>query len=292
MGPKSYEQCAGFLKIPESPEPLDNTWVHPENYGVAREIRAMLGGSLSSATIAELKEKHGVGDATISDIVEELKKPNRDPRESYPKPVMQKGVVNFEDLKEGMTVTGKIKNVVDFGAFVDLGIKETALVHVSELSDRFVKDPLDVVKVGDVLEFKILNLDIDRRRIALSRKTNPGSSAAPAGGAGGSAARSNTAARHGEKKRVVAVKSGQGKPAPHPAEGSAGAATGQRGERPDAGGSTGGAAGRPGTSRPAAGGNSPRPPARPPADDDGTMYNPFAAALEKAAQRKEKGRKK
>ncbi|MDR3247188.1 MAG: RNA-binding transcriptional accessory protein, partial [Treponema sp.] len=191
MGPKSYEQCAGFLKIPESPEPLDNTWVHPENYGVAREIRAMLGagpgavtaavtltGSLSSTTIAELKEKHGVGDATISDIVEELKKPNRDPREGHPKPVMQKGVVNFEDLTEGMTVTGKIKNVVDFGAFVDLGIKETALVHVSELSDRFIKDPLEVVKVGDVLDFKIISLDTDRRRIGLSRKSNsPGSGA-------------------------------------------------------------------------------------------------------------------
>jgi uncharacterized protein len=203
---------------------------------------------------------------------------------------MQKGVVNFEDLKEGMTVTGKIKNVVDFGAFVDLGIKETALVHVSELSDRFVKDPLDVVKVGDVLEFKILNLDADRRRIALSRKTNPGGGAArPSGAAAnsesvdkhsrGPAAHSG-AAHHGEKRRVVAaVKPGQG--APHS----------------DAGGATGRPQGGPGTNRPAAGGNSPRPPARPPADssrrdDDGTMYNPFAAALEKAAQRKEKGRKK
>jgi uncharacterized protein len=321
MGPKSYEQCAGFLKIPESPEPLDNTWVHPENYGVAREIRAVLGagsgaagavtltGSLSSTTIAELKKKHGVGDATISDIVEELKKPNRDPRESYPKPVMQKGVVNFEDLSEGMTVTGKIKNVVDFGAFVDLGIKETALVHVSELSDRFIKDPLEVVKVGDVLDFKIISLDTDRRRIGLSRKTNRGEQAggatAQSTGAKPDAVHSNTA-HHGEKKRVVAVVR-QG--AQRPAEGAA------RGERPAAHSgprpgapAPGGNAPRPTGNRPQenhGGGFSPRPPANngPRADsgfrkdDDGTMYNPFAAALEKAAlqkatQLKEKGRKK
>ncbi|MDR1444211.1 MAG: helix-hairpin-helix domain-containing protein [Treponema sp.] len=208
MGPKSYEQCAGFLKIPESAEPLDNTWVHPENYAVAREIRTILGnstttGTLSSAaiaaaTIAELKEKHGVGDTTISDIVDELKKPNRDPRDGYPRPITRKEVLNFEDLAEGMMVTGKIKNVVDFGAFVDLGIKETALVHVSELSDHFIKDPLGTVKVGDVLEFKIVSLDTDRRRIGLSRKqgkaaAQPGTAhAAQAGTSGTPAARGET----------------------------------------------------------------------------------------------------
>jgi uncharacterized protein len=173
MGPKSFEQCAGFLKIPESGETLDNTWVHPENYAVAREIRETITttGNLSSAAAAAIKEKHGVGDTTINDIVEELKKPNRDPRDGYPKPLMQKGVVAFEDLHEGMTITGKIKNVVDFGAFVDLGIKETALVHISELSDHYVKDPMDLVNVGDLLEFKIIGLDKDRRRNSLSRKT-------------------------------------------------------------------------------------------------------------------------
>jgi uncharacterized protein len=184
MGPKSFEQCAGFLKIPESAEPLDNTWVHPENYAAAREIQKTITatGGLSPETAAALKEKHGVGETTIHDIVEELKKPNRDPRDGYPGPIMRKGVVSFEDLHEGMMIAGKIKNVVDFGAFVDLGIKETALVHVSEMSDRFVKDPLETVKVGDVLEFRIIGLDSDRRRIALSRKS--GTAPRPAENAG------------------------------------------------------------------------------------------------------------
>jgi len=182
MGPKSFEQCAGFLKIPESAEPLDNTWVHPENYPVAREIRNALTDGTSTATaglgsntVTTLKEKYSVGETTIRDIAEELKKPNRDPRESYPKPIMRKGVVTFEDLHEGMMITGKIKNVVDFGAFVDLGLKETALVHISEMSDHFVKDPLAAVKVGDVMEFRIVSLDAERRRIGLSRKSGVGS---------------------------------------------------------------------------------------------------------------------
>ncbi|MCL2762511.1 MAG: RNA-binding transcriptional accessory protein [Treponema sp.] len=183
MGPKSFEQCAGFLKIPESTEPLDNTWVHPENYTVAREIRetitangnangaATATAGLSSTVIHTLKQKHGIGETTIRDIAEELKKPNRDPRDGYPKPIMRKGVVTFEDLHDGMMITGKIKNVVDFGAFVDLGIKETALVHISEMSDHYVKNPLDTAKVGDVLEFRIIGLDTERRRISLSRKS-------------------------------------------------------------------------------------------------------------------------
>jgi len=174
MGPKSFEQCAGFLKIPESPEPLDNTWVHPENYTVAREIREAMtttATGLSSVSVTALKQKYSVGDTTIHDIAEELKKPNRDPRDNYPKPIMQKGVITFEDLHEGMMITGKIKNVVDFGAFVDLGIKETALVHISEMSDQFVKNPMDAVKVGDTFEFRIIGLDTERRRISLSRKT-------------------------------------------------------------------------------------------------------------------------
>jgi uncharacterized protein len=318
MGPKSYEQCAGFLKIPESAEPLDNTWVHPENYRVARDIRAILAeggagsaaapgttnrtltGSLSSALVEELKAKHGVGDATINDIVEELKKPGRDPREGYPKPIMRKGVVAFEDLREGMKIPGKIKNVVDFGAFVDLGIKESALVHISELSDHFVKDPLEVLKVGDVLEFTIISLDTDRRRIGLSRKTNPGlggesrggtsgpasgGAPHPAGGAAmGAGVRSGTVsggaasappadgARPG-KKRVAAVKhpekTGTAVSA-HPGSGGA-AAKGGRPERPAAG-----------TDRPGSRGFG----SRGPGDDDGTMYNPFAEALRKMREGK------
>ncbi|MDR1257552.1 MAG: RNA-binding transcriptional accessory protein, partial [Spirochaetaceae bacterium] len=188
MGPKSFEQSAGFLKIPESAERLDNTWVHPENYEVARALQGTVTatGGLTSEARAGLKEKYPVGDTTINDIFEELKKPGRDPRDAYPKPVMQKGVVTFEDLNEGMTVTGKIKNVVDFGAFVDLGIKETALVHISELSDNYVKDPMDLIKVGDLLEFRIIGLDAERRRISLSRKSAPkqGIGVGPKQGAG------------------------------------------------------------------------------------------------------------
>ena len=175
MGAKSFEQCAGFLKIPGGEEPLDNTWVHPEHYPVAREIRETLtltaGAGIDPGVITSLSEKYGVGETTIRDIAGELNKPGRDPRDDYPKPVMQKGVVTFEDLREGMMITGKIKNVVDFGAFVDLGIKETALVHISEMSSRFIKDPLDMMKVGDVLEFRIISLDLQRRRIGLSRKS-------------------------------------------------------------------------------------------------------------------------
>jgi len=175
MGPKSFEQAAGFLKIPESREILDNTWVHPENYKLARDIQTItVTGNLSAEAADRIKKQYQIGDTTIKDIIEELKKPNRDPRDGYPKPIMQKDVITFEDLKEGMTVTGKIKNVVDFGAFVDLGIKESALVHISELSDHFVKNPMDLIKVGDVLEFRIISLDRERRRIGLSRKSGNG----------------------------------------------------------------------------------------------------------------------
>ncbi|MDR2184578.1 MAG: RNA-binding transcriptional accessory protein [Treponema sp.] len=255
MGPKSYEQCAGFLKIPEGADPLDNTWVHPENYEIARVIWNSLGqeknggvrtltGGLAAPELTALKEKYQVGHTTINDIIEELKKPGRDPRENYPKPVMQKGITAFEDLLEGMMVTGKIKNVVDFGAFVDLGIKETALVHISELSDHFVKDPMDVVKAGDLLEFRIISLDRDRRRISLSRKTGPG------GNRSGTEQRPGTA-EPGKKQITI-------KKAPVSWSG-------------------------PVVSKPAA--KQRRDPSRSPPEDDGTMYNPFAATLKKLREK-------
>lgn len=174
LGPKAFEQCAGFLKIAESSDPLDNTWVHPENYEAAREVLPLIqkGEKVPSDLIKQIAEKYNLGETTVNDIVEELQKPNRDPRDGYPAPIMQKGIVQFEDLKEGMKVTGKIKNVVDFGAFVDIGLHETGLIHVSELSDDFVKDPMEVVKVGDVHEFTIIALDKDRRRISLSLKSD------------------------------------------------------------------------------------------------------------------------
>ena len=172
MGDKTFEQAAGFLKIPESADPLDNTWVHPENYEVAREIYEITKANqkINNENIKELKQKYGVGETTLKDIIEELKKPNRDPRADYPQPIFQEGVVNFEDLKVGMKVTGKVKNVVDFGAFIDIGIKETALIHVSELSNGFIKNPRDFLKVGDVKEFRIIEMDNLRKRISLSLK--------------------------------------------------------------------------------------------------------------------------
>ncbi|MDR3301452.1 MAG: RNA-binding transcriptional accessory protein [Spirochaetaceae bacterium] len=255
MGPKSYEQCAGFLKIPESAEALDNTWVHPENYAIARAIKSSITttGNLNSAEIQELKDTYKVGDTTIKDIVEELKKPGRDPREGYPKPIMQKGVVTFEDLKTGMTITGKIKNVVDFGAFVDLGIKETALVHISELSDTYVKDPMDIIKVGDVLEFKIIDLDVDRKRISLSRKKGdrtfekhdaPKTTVAATQNADGTA-----------KKKVLVAKKGN--------------SFVQEKNRSQS---------RTSASAP--------PSYSSRKDDDGTMYNPFADALKKMKEKR------
>ena len=208
LGPKAFEQCAGFLKIAESEHPLDNTWVHPENYEVAKEILPLVqkGEKLTADFKKSLAEKYSVGETTINDIAEELAKPNRDPRDGYPAPIMQKGVLNFEDLKVGMKVTGKIRNVVDFGAFVDIGLHETGLIHISELSDTFVSNPMDIIKVGDVKEFTIIDLDAIRKRISLSLKSD-------------AASRGSTPAKSSDgvpKKRVVVVKksgASQAKPA-------------------------------------------------------------------------------
>jgi len=201
-----------------------------------------------------LKARYELGDQTISDIIEELKKPNRDPREDFPKPIMQQGVLSFEDLREGMKVTGKIKNVVDFGAFVDIGIKETALLHLSEMSDQFVRDPMDVVKVGDVKECRIIGLDMDRRRISLSCKSE-------------SSARSAQPASSGARRVVVR----SGAPGAKSA-GSAGGASGGRGA-PD----RGSYGGRPQSgNRGASSGKNSFGGSR---DDDGMTYNPFADLL-------------
>ncbi|MBQ0003293.1 MAG: RNA-binding transcriptional accessory protein [Treponema sp.] len=245
LGPKAFEQCAGFLKIAESSDPLDNTWVHPENYDAAREVLPLIqkGEKVPSALIKEIAAKYNLGETTVSDIVEELQKPNRDPRDGYPAPIMQKGVVQFEDLKEGMKVTGKIKNVVDFGAFVDIGLHETGLIHVSELSDNFVKDPMEVVKVGDVHEFTIIGLDMDRRRISLSLKSDAASRIEHKG----MGASSGTGA-----KKIVVVKKGTGaKPGVRPVS-KDGAPVRERKPQREYQGS-----------------------------DDGMSYNPFAALLKK-----------
>ncbi|MCQ2591667.1 MAG: RNA-binding transcriptional accessory protein [Treponema sp.] len=212
LGPKAFEQCAGFLKIAESADPLDNTWVHPENYDAAREVLPMIqaGEKVSSSKIDEVAAKYNIGVQTVKDIVEELQKPNRDPRDGYPAPIMQKGVLQFEDLKEGMKVTGKIKNVVDFGAFVDIGLHETGLVHLSELSDNFVTDAMDVVKVGDVKEFTIIGLDMDRRRISLSLKSDAASRVGTGAGSSGARAGGTSEGRSDGRKIVVVRRSANG----------------------------------------------------------------------------------
>ncbi|HOX92494.1 MAG TPA: helix-hairpin-helix domain-containing protein, partial [Spirochaetales bacterium] len=257
MGDKSYEQSAGFLKIPESPNPLDNTWVHPERYALATEILPIVkaGADPAKEQRVVLKEKYGVGDSTIDDIVNELKKPNRDPRDDYPKPIMSQGVLVFEDLKEGMRVTGKVKNVVDFGAFVDIGIKESALIHVSEMADRFVTDPMEVLKVGDVKEFRILGLDTVRRRIGLSLKSDSSGSGTAQGTAQGGADRPE-----GARRVVLARKPGSAPAGTYSSQGSSGSGQFVSGK----------------SARPAAA----------PKDDDGTTYNPFADLLKGGAKKR------
>ncbi|MGI5070604.1 RNA-binding transcriptional accessory protein [Treponema pectinovorum] len=206
LGPKAFEQCAGFLKIAESSDPLDNTWVHPENYEVAREVLSFVkeGKAVPADVKKSLCEKYSIGDTTLNDIIDELGKPNRDPRDDYPAPIMQKGVVKFEDLTVGMKVTGKIKNVVDFGAFVDIGLHETALIHISELSDNYVSDPMDIVKVGDVKEFTIIDLDKDRMRISLSLKSDANNRL----GQSNEGKKPNSNAAGDGRKKVVVVRKG------------------------------------------------------------------------------------
>ena len=185
LGQKAYEQCAGFLRVMESKEALDNTSVHPESYGVAKELIKTLGyteedlknGKLvdidervKAKGISNLAKELEVGEPTLNDIIKEIKKPGRDPREELPKPIFKSGVIEMKDLKSGMILMGTVRNVSDFGAFVDIGVHQDGLVHKSQMADRFVKHPLDIVKVGDVVEVRILDVDLKRKRISLSMK--------------------------------------------------------------------------------------------------------------------------
>lgn len=185
LGQKAYEQCAGFLRVMESKEALDNTSVHPESYGVAKELIKILGyteedlknGKLvdidervKQKGISNLAKELEIGEPTLNDIIKEIKKPGRDPREELPKPIFKSGVIEMKDLKPGMILMGTVRNVSDFGAFVDIGVHQDGLVHKSQMSDRFVKHPLDIVKVGDVVEVRILDVDLKRKRISLSMK--------------------------------------------------------------------------------------------------------------------------
>lgn len=178
LGEKTFTQCAGFLRIPGAANILDNTGVHPESYEVTYRLLAALGatpadfaaGKYRDLPVREWAERLGVGVPTLRDIVKELERPGRDPREELPPPVFQEDVLELEDLKPGMVLTGVVRNVVDFGAFVDIGVHQDGLVHISELSNTFVRNPLEAVKVGDNVRVKVLEVDPERRRISLSIK--------------------------------------------------------------------------------------------------------------------------
>lgn len=167
IGPKAFTQCAGFLRIPDSPNPLDNTGVHPESYGVAEKL---IGRDLDQLDIPAEAKALDVGVLTLQDIVLELKKPGRDPREDMPTAVLRDDVLSIDDLVEGMELEGTVRNVVDFGCFVDIGIKNDGLVHISEMSDRFIKHPGDLVKVSDIVKVRIISIDRDRGKVGLSMK--------------------------------------------------------------------------------------------------------------------------
>ena len=183
LGPKAFEQCAGFLRIAESKEVLDNTSVHPESYKAAKEILKEAGFSdddvrtgrakgiaAKLGNIEKTAEKIGIGKITCQDIIKELEKPGRDIRESMPKPVLRSDVLEMKDLKEGMILKGTVRNVIDFGVFVDIGVHQDGLVHISQITDRFIKHPLDAVNVGDVVDVKVLSVDMAKKRISLTMK--------------------------------------------------------------------------------------------------------------------------
>lgn len=185
LGPKTFEQCAGFLRIRDGKNILDNTAVHPESYEAVNKLFKSLNWSIedisngieikqltdsASLDLGQLASSIGLGEPTLVDILEELKKPGRDPRDELPKPLLRTDIVGLEDLKEGMVLTGTVRNVIDFGVFVDIGVHQDGLVHISKLSDKYVRHPTDIVQVGDIVKVKVLDVDIERKRISLSMK--------------------------------------------------------------------------------------------------------------------------
>ena len=183
LGPRAFEQCAGFLRVPESRSVLDNTAVHPESYGAAEKLLSLCGrglddvkaGSLGDLTadverigFAKAAEQVGVGEPTLRDIVAELLRPVRDPRDELPPPLLRTDVLSMEDLKPGMELTGTVRNVIDFGAFVDIGVHQDGLVHISQICKKFIKHPGEVLKVGDIVTTRVLSVDLKKKRISLT----------------------------------------------------------------------------------------------------------------------------
>ena len=186
LGKVAFEQCAGFIRVFDGKNPLEITAVHPESYEVAEELLKSIGykkeellekeklseikQKLAEINIIKLSQELEIGEMTLKDIIDELSKPGRDPREEMPKPVLRSDVLKFEDLKEGQILTGTVRNVIDFGAFVDVGVKHDGLVHISEMSDKFVKKPSDIVSVGDIVKVKVIAIDMERQKVKLSMK--------------------------------------------------------------------------------------------------------------------------
>ena len=185
LGPKAYEQCAGFLRVPESKNVLDNTGVHPESYGAAEQLLGLCGYTLAdvkNGEIALLPQKVkllgeekvagqlGIGLPTLRDVVKELMKPGRDLRSDLPAPILRTDVLDMKDLKPGMVLTGTVRNVIDFGVFVDIGVHQDGLVHISQVCSRFIKHPSEVVAVGDIVKVLVLDVDEKKHRISLSMK--------------------------------------------------------------------------------------------------------------------------
>lgn len=186
LGKVAFEQCAGFLRIMDGKNPLEITAVHPESYSATEKLLKSVGfdkedlrdkekieklkNKLKSVDVAKMSKEINIGEMTLSDIIEELSKPGRDPREDMPKPILRSDVLKLEDLKEGMTLTGTVRNVIDFGAFVDIGVKYDGLVHISEMSEKYIKSPSDIVSVGDIVKVKVIKVDMERKKVALSMK--------------------------------------------------------------------------------------------------------------------------
>ena len=186
LGKVAFEQCAGFIRIFDGKNPLEITAVHPESYEQTEKLLAKIGydkndlldkdklkeikTKLAGVSIPNLAKELEIGEMTLKDIIEELSKPGRDPREEMPKPILRNDVLKFEDLKDGMILTGTVRNVIDFGAFVDIGVKHDGLVHISELSESFVKNPADVVSIGDIVKVKVIKIDTEKQKVSLSMK--------------------------------------------------------------------------------------------------------------------------
>ena len=181
LGPKAFEQCAGFMRIQGGKNPLDATSVHPESYEAVEKLFAKQGftkeqyfgdgpTAIYIKDYKKLAEELGIGEITLHDIIKELGRPGRDPREDMPKPILRSDVLDMKDLKEGMILKGTVRNVIDFGAFVDIGVHQDGLVHISQISDKYIKHPLEVVSVGDVVDVKVISVDLNKKRIGLSMR--------------------------------------------------------------------------------------------------------------------------